>query len=84
MLTGVILQGERQDSLVVVLLLLLLAQDLKVEELLLLLQETGVRRVHWHFTELLLLVGGNILMILQLFHPRLGLFALFAAAFVSR
>lgn len=51
--------------------------------MLLLLQETGVRRVHRHLVELLLLVGGDVLMVLQLLHPRFGLFAPFAAVFVG-
>lgn len=62
---------------------MLLAYDLELQELLLLLQEAGIGRVHWHLAELLLLIWGNVLMVLQLFHPRLGLFALFAAAFIG-
>lgn len=52
--------------------------------MLLLLQEAGVRRVHRHLVELLLLVGGDVLMVLQLLHPRFGLFAPFAAVLVGR
>lgn len=78
-----ILDCSRQHGLVVE-LLLLLAQDLQLEELLLLLQEAGVGRVHRHFIELLFLVWRNVLMVLQLFHPRFGLLALLAAAFIAR
>lgn len=77
-----VLQWGWQDGLVVV-MLLLLAQDLKLQELLLLLQQVGIGRVHGHLVGLLLLVGGDILMVLQLLHPWLGLFALFAAAFIT-
>ena len=64
-------------------LLLLLAQDLQLQELLLLLQEAGIGRVHGQFTELLLLVRGDVLMVLEFLHPGLGLFALLAAVLVS-
>lgn len=79
--TGVILDQSRPAGLVAV--LLLLAQDLELQELLLLLQETSIRGVHLHFIVLLLLVRGNILMVLQFFHPRPGLFAFLAPGFVS-
>lgn len=79
---GAILDQSRPVGLVAV--LLLLAQDLELQELLLLLQETSIRGVHLHFAELLLLVRGNILMVLQFFHPRPGLSTLFAAGFVRR
>lgn len=75
-------QRGRQDGLVAV-PLLLLAQDLQLQELLLLLQEARVGRIHRHVVGLLLLVWGDVLVVLQLFHPRLDLFALFAAAFIT-
>lgn len=80
-----VLAWGRQGRLVAVLLLLLLllVQDLKLQELLLLLQETGISRVHQHFMEFLLLVRGDVLMVLQFFHTWFGLFALFAAAFIA-
>lgn len=63
-------------------LLLLLAEDLQLEEELLLLQEPSVRGVHGRFAGLVLLVWGNVLVVLELFHPGFGLFALLAAAFL--
>ena len=62
------------------LLLLLLVQDLELQELLLLLQETHVGRVQGRFVAgVLLLVGGHVLVVLELLHSRLGVFvALFA------
>lgn len=64
-------------------LLLLLAEDLELQELLLLLQQAGVSRVHRCFIDLPLLVRRNVLMILQLFHSWLCLFGLCAAAFIA-
>jgi len=62
LINGAILERRgRQGGLVAALLLLL--QDLKLQELLLLLQETGIRRVHQHVVELLLLVWGDVLVI---------------------
>lgn len=65
-------------------MLLLLAQDLQLEEQLLLLQQSSIRGVHQSFTGLLLLVRRNILVVLELFHPWLGLFALLTAALLCR
>lgn len=76
-----VLDCGQRDGLVAK--LLLLAEDLELQELLLLLQEAGVRRVHRHLVELLLLVGRDVLMVLQLLHPRLGLFAPLAAVFID-
>lgn len=61
-------------------MLLLLAQDLQLEEELLLLQEPGIRGVHGGLAGVVLLVWGNVLVVLELLHPGFGLFALLAAA----
>lgn len=78
-----VLEWSGQDGLVVV-LLLLLADDLQPQEELLLLQEAGVRRVHGRLAGLLLLVRGDVLVVLELLHPRLRLFALLTAALLRR
>lgn len=61
-------------------MLLLLAEDLQLEEELLLLQEPSIRRVHGGFTCLVLLVRRNVLVILELLHSGFGLFAFLATA----
>jgi len=62
------------------LLLLLLVQDLELQDLLLLLQEAPVGRVQGSpVAGLLLLVGGDVLVVLQLLHAGLGVFAAFLA-----
>lgn len=61
-------------------MLLLLAQDLQLEEELLLLQEPSVRRVHGGLAGIVLLVWGDVLVVLELLHPGFGFFALLAAA----
>lgn len=60
-----------------VLLLLLLAQDLELQEELLLLQQPGVGRVHGRRRLLRLLVWGDVLVILELLHLGLGVLGLF-------
>lgn len=62
-----------------VLLLLLLAQDLELQEELLLLQQPGVGRVHGRRRLLRLLVWGDVLVILELLHLGLGVLGLFVA-----
>ena len=64
--------------------LLVLGEDRQLEGLLLLVKEAGVGRVHGRLVGLLLLVGGDVLVVLELLHARLGLFALFAAALFAR
>lgn len=61
-------------------MLLLLAEDLQLQEELLLLQEPSIRRVHGDFAGLVLLVRWNVLVVLELLHPGFGLFAFLAAA----
>lgn len=61
-------------------MLLLLAEDLQLEEELLLLQEACVARVHGGFAGLVLLVWGDVLVVLELLHPGLRLFTLLATA----
>lgn len=61
-------------------MLLLLADNLQLEEELLLLQEPSVRRVHGGFTGLMLLVWRDVLVVLELLHPGFGFFAFLAAA----
>lgn len=53
-------------------MLLLLADDLELQELLLLLKKSGVRRVHGGFTVFLLLVWWDVLVVFQLPNPRSG------------
>ena len=65
-------------------MLLLLAQDLQLQEELLLLEQPGVVGVHLRLIPLPLLIWWNVLVVLQLLHPGLGIFALFAAVFVIR
>ena len=61
----------------VVVVLLLLADDLQLQEELLLLQELGVGRVHLgRRLALRFLVGGDILVVLQLLHLGLAVFGL--------
>lgn len=60
-LSDVLLDGGRRHGLVVV---LLLAEDLELQELLLLLQEACVRRVHRYLVGLLLLVWRDVLVVL--------------------
>ena len=80
-LTPPVLEWRRQDGLVVV-VLLLLAQDLELQEQLLLLEQPGVSRVHGGRRLLRLLVRRDILVVLELLYPGLGVFALFATVFV--
>lgn len=61
----------------VLLLLLLLAEDLELQKELLLLEESGIRRIHGWRGLLSLLVWRNVLVILQLLHLGLGVFGLF-------
>lgn len=76
-----VLEWRGQDGLVVV-VLLLLAEDLQLQEELLLLEQPGVVGVHVRLTPLPLLIWRDVLVVLQLLHPGLGVFALFAAVFV--
>lgn len=76
-----VLERCGQDGLVVV-ALLLLAQDLQLQEELLLLQQAGVVGVHLWLALLTLLVRRNVLVVLEFLHPGLGVFALFAPVFV--
>ena len=76
-----VLEWRRQDGLVVV-VLVLLAQDLQLQEELLLLEQPGVVGVHLRLIPLPLLIWRNVLVVLQLLHPGLGVFALFATVFV--
>jgi len=78
---GPVLEWRRQDGLVVV-VLLLLAQDLQLQEELLLLKQPGVVGVHLRLVLLPFLIGGDVLVVLQLLYPGLGVFALLAAVFV--
>lgn len=64
-------------------MLLLLAENLELQELLLLLKQPGIRRVHRGFIGLLLLVGWDVLVILQLLNAWFGFFTLLAAALVT-
>lgn len=60
---------------------LLLVQDLELQELLLLLQEAHVGRVQGSpVAGVLLLVGWDVLVVLELLHARLGVFAAFLAS----
>lgn len=63
--------------LLLLLLLLLLAEDLELQEELLLLEESGICRVHGWRRLLCLLVWRDVLMILQLLHLGLGVLGLF-------
>lgn len=80
---GPVLERRGQDGLVVV-VLLLLAQDLELQEQLLLLEQAGVVGVHLGLALLPLLIGRDVLVVLELLHPRLGIFALLAPVFVVR
>lgn len=68
-------------SLVAEVLLLLLAEDLQLKEELLLLEEAGVGGVHGRRRFLCLLVGRNVLVVLQFFHLRFDVFGLFVPVF---
>lgn len=59
-----------------------MAEDLQLEEELLLLQQSSVRGVHGCFIGLLLLVWWDVLVVLQLLHTGLGLLAFLTAALV--
>ena len=59
--------------------LLLLAEDLELQEQLLLLEQPGVSRVHGGRRLLRLLVRRDILVVLELLHLGLGVFGLFVA-----
>lgn len=62
-----------------VLLLLLLAEDLELQEQLLLLEQPGVGRVHGRRGLLCLLVRGDVLVIFELLHLWLGVLGFFVA-----
>lgn len=62
-----------------VLLLLLLAQDLELQEELLLLEQPGVGRVHGRRGLLRLLVRRDVLVVFELLHLGLGVLGLFVA-----
>lgn len=63
-----------------VLLVLLLAEDLQLQEELLLLQQTRIRRVHLRRRRSLgLLVRRDVLVVLQLLHFRLDIFGFLVA-----
>ncbi len=63
-----------------VLLVFLLAEDLQLQEELLLLQETCIRRVHlWRRRFLCLLVRRDVLVVLQLLYFRLDVFGFLVA-----
>lgn len=61
---------------------LLLAEDLQLQEELLLLEQAGVGRVHGRRGLLGLLVRRNVLMVLQLLHLRLHIFGLLVTVLV--
>ena len=73
-----VLEWRGQDGLVVV-VLLLLAEDLQLQEELLLLEQPGVGRVHGRRGLLRLLVRGDVLVVLELLHLWLGVLGLFVA-----
>ena len=60
-------------------MLLLLAEDLELQEELLLLEQPSIGRVHGRRRLLRLLVWGDILVIFQLLHLWLGVLGLFVA-----
>lgn len=60
-------------------LLLLLAEDLELQEELLLLEQPGIGRVHGRRGLLCLLVRGDVLVIFELLHLGLGVLGLFVA-----
>lgn len=66
------------------LLVLLLAEDLQLQEKLLLLQEPGISRVHGRWRLLRLLVRWDVLVVLQLLYFRLDVFRLLVAILVGR
>ena len=59
--------------------LLLLAEDLQLQEELLLLEQPGVGRVHGRRGLLRLLVRGDVLVVFELLHLWLGVLGLFVA-----
>lgn len=64
-------------------MLLLLIENLELQELLLLLKQLGICRVHRGFIGFLLLVGRDVLVILELLNSRFGFFTLLASALVT-
>lgn len=60
----------------------LLAEDLQLQEELLLLEESGVGRVHGRRGFLCLLVWRNVLVVLELLHFWLHIFRLLVSVFV--
>jgi len=60
----------------------LLAEDLQLQEQLLLLEESGVGRVHGRRRLLGLLVRRDVLVVLELLHLRLHIFGLFVPVLV--
>ncbi|TNN81577.1 hypothetical protein EYF80_008022 [Liparis tanakae] len=61
----------------------LLAEDLQLQEQLLLLEESGVGRVHGRRRLLGLLVRRDVLVVLELLHLRLHIFGLFVPVLVG-
>lgn len=59
------------------LLLLLLAEDLELQEELLLLEQSGICRIHGWRGLLCFLVWRDVLVVLELLHFGLGVFGLF-------
>ncbi len=64
-------------------MLLLLTENLELQELLLLLKQLGICRVHRGFVGFLLLVGRDVLVILELLNSRFGFFTLLASALIT-
>lgn len=64
-------------------MLLLLADNLELQELLLLLKKPGICTVHLGFIGFMLLVGRDVLVILKLLNPRFGFFTLLASTLVT-
>lgn len=60
----------------------LLAEDLELQEELLLLEESGVGRVHGRRRLLSLLIWRNVLVVLELLHLGLHIFGLLVPVFV--
>lgn len=82
---GLPLVAMRGKSILLLLLRLrvfLLAQDLQLQEKLLLLKEAGVRRVHGRRGLLCLLIGRNVLVVLELLHLWLHIFGFFVSVLV--
>lgn len=71
--------GPRIVEVLLVPVLLLLAEDLELQEELLLLQEPCIGRVHGRRGLFRLLVWGNVLVVLKLLHFWLHLLGLFVA-----